>query len=93
MMARKKQTYLDGYATHRRTENDYMGVMLESVTLDDWKEVVTGTLTKAKEGDTAARSFLAQYLVGKAAAGNGAVEAVATAANRQQKACTGSTFG
>jgi hypothetical protein len=54
-----------GTATHRRTEGDYMGVLLDAVTLDDWRDVVATTLELAKGGDPAARAWLAQYLVGK----------------------------
>ena len=57
-MAKRKQTeYIQGHATHRRTEGDYMGVLLDAVTLDDWRGVVTG--------DPQARNWLAQYLVGR----------------------------
>lgn len=62
----KKQTFIRGTSTHRRTESDYMGTMLEAVTLDDWCAVVKSTLTAAKQGDAPARAFLAQYLVGRA---------------------------
>lgn len=31
-----------GTATHRRTEGDYMGVLLDTVSLDDWRDVVAG---------------------------------------------------
>lgn len=54
-----------GTATHRRTEGDYMGVLLDTVSLDDWRDVVAGALAAAKDGDSAARGWLAQYLVGK----------------------------
>jgi hypothetical protein len=66
-MARRKQgnAFVRGTAAHRRTEGDYMGVLLDSVTLDDWRDVVTGALRAAKEGDASARAWLAQYLVGK----------------------------
>jgi hypothetical protein len=66
-MARKKQTYIyvKGSFTHRRTEADYMSVLLDAVPLEDWREVVRGTLAAAKAGDATARSWLAQYLVGK----------------------------
>lgn len=44
-MAKRKQTeYIQGHATHRRTEGDYMGVLLDAVTLDDWHGVVTGAI-------------------------------------------------
>jgi hypothetical protein len=42
-----------------------MGVLLDTVSLDDWRDVVTATLELAKQGDPQARAWLAQYLVGK----------------------------
>jgi hypothetical protein len=66
-MTRKKQSYIKGSFTHRRTESDYMGVLLDAVTLDDWRGVVSATVTAAKSGDSSARAWLAQYLVGKPA--------------------------
>lgn len=42
-----------------------MGVLLDTVTLEDWRDVVAGTLQLAKQGDPQARAWLAQYLVGK----------------------------
>lgn len=62
---RKQETFIRGTAAHRRTESDYMGVLLDTVSLDDWRDVVTGALQAAKGGDPAARAWLAQYLVGK----------------------------
>jgi hypothetical protein len=48
-MAKRKQTeYIQGRASHRRTEADYMVVLLDAVTLDDWRGVVTGALQAAK---------------------------------------------
>jgi hypothetical protein len=65
-MARRKQTeYIKGTAQHRRTESDYMGVLLETVTLNDWRSVVNGALQAAKAGDPQARNWLAQYLIGR----------------------------
>ena len=67
-MTRKKQPELiRGHAAHRRTEGDYMGVLLEAVTLEDWRAVVNNAKTLAQAGDPQARSWLAQYLMGKAA--------------------------
>jgi hypothetical protein len=43
-----------------------MTALLETVTLDDWREVVASTLQAAKEGNSSARAWLTQYLVGKA---------------------------
>jgi hypothetical protein len=61
----KRTEYLHGTAKHRRTEGDYMGVLLDTITLDDWRDVVVGALNEAKGGNPAARAWLAQYLVGK----------------------------
>lgn len=62
---RNKESFIRGTAAHRRTESDYMGALLETVTLDDWRDVVAGALQAAKGGDPAARTWLGQYLVGK----------------------------
>jgi hypothetical protein len=66
-MARKKQQVelIRGHATHRRTEADYMGALLEAVTLDDWRAVVNNAKTLAQAGDAQARAWLGQYLMGK----------------------------
>ena len=64
-MARKKQSYVKGSFTHRRTEADYMGVLLDAAQLDDWREVVNATVAAAKAGDATARAWLAQYLMGR----------------------------
>ena len=65
-MARRKQTQLiQGSANHRRTEGDYMGVLLDTVSLEDWRVVVASALAEAKAGDPQARNWLAQYLVGR----------------------------
>src|SRR3984893_18512599 len=64
-MARKKQSYIKGTFTHRRTEADYMGVLLDAVPLDDWREVVSATVAAQTAADPTSRSWLAQYLVGK----------------------------
>ena len=42
-----------------------MGVLLDTVTLDDWRTVVASALQDAKGGSMQARNWLAQYLVGK----------------------------
>ena len=64
-MARKKQNYLKGTITHRRTEADYMAALLDAVPLEDWRAVVTATVAVAKAGDAGARAWLAQYLIGR----------------------------
>ncbi len=65
MTKRKPSELLRGSGAHRRTESDYMGVLLDTVSLDDWRDVIAGTLQLAKQGDPQARAWLAQYLVGK----------------------------
>lgn len=67
-MATKKRTttgLLPGHATHTRTQESYMGALLDAVSLDDWREVVTGAVQAAKGGDPQARNWLAQYLIGR----------------------------
>ncbi len=64
-MTRKKQTYVSGQCTHRRTEANYMSVLIDAVSLDDWRAVVTATVAAAKAGDASARAWLGQYLVGR----------------------------
>lgn len=65
-MGRRKQTeYIKGTVTHRRTEGDYMGVLLDTVTLNDWRGVVNSALQAAKAGDPQARNWLGQYLIGR----------------------------
>lgn len=64
-MTKRKQSFVRGVGTHRRTEGDYMAVLLDAVSLDDWRDVVAETLQLAKQGDPQARAWLAQYLVGR----------------------------
>lgn len=66
-MATKKRApeLIRGTASHRRTEGDYMGVLLDAVSLEDWRGVVTGALQAAQGGDPQARNWLAQYLIGR----------------------------
>ncbi len=58
---------LRGHAKHRRTQSDYMGALLDRVTLETWGEVIDATVTKAKQGDAQARAWLAHYVVGRPA--------------------------
>ena len=54
-MAKAKQELIRGVGTNRRTEGDYMAALLDTVTLDDWRDVVAGALQLAKGGDAQAR--------------------------------------
>lgn len=65
MAKRKQQSLIKGSANHSRTEGDYMSILLDTVSLEDWQDVVSSALTSAKHGDAQARAWLAQYLVGK----------------------------
>ena len=68
MTRRKEQTaYVAGTAAHRRIEADYLRTLLDTVTPNDWREVVVATLAAAKQGDAQARAWLAHYLIGKPA--------------------------
>ncbi len=63
----RQQNLIQGQATHRRTERDYLGVLLETVSLEDWQAVVSNALAAAKAGDAAARHWLGTFLLGRPA--------------------------
>jgi hypothetical protein len=67
-MDRKKESYIKGRFTDRRTEGDYMGILLDAVPPEDWRAIVNTAVGSAKAGDAGARAWLAQYLVGKPSA-------------------------
>jgi hypothetical protein len=69
-MGRKRRPAerLHGTVTHRRTQNSYVGVMLDEVSEDDWREVVRAAVREAKAGSASARAFLSAYLIGRPAA-------------------------
>lgn len=48
----------------RRTEDEYLDAMISRVTLKDWREVVDKALSQAKRGDSLARQWLTNYIVG-----------------------------
>ena len=48
----------------RRTEDEYLNAMISRVTLKDWREVVDKALSQAKRGDSLARQWLTNYIVG-----------------------------
>ncbi len=64
-MANKRSNLIPGSAGHTRTQDSYMGALLDAVSLDDRREVVTGSVQAAKGGDPQARNWLGQYLVGR----------------------------
>ena len=51
---------------HAHTDSGNLhGALLDAVSLDDWREVVTGAVQAAKGGDPQARNWLGQYLIGR----------------------------
>ena len=48
----------------RRTEEEYLGAMLGRVTLKDWREIVDKAIGQAKRGDSKARQWLSDYIMG-----------------------------
>ncbi len=62
----KPRDLITGQGAHRRTEANYMNVLLETVTLEDWRAVVAMALAAAKAGDAGARAWLGAFLMGKA---------------------------
>jgi hypothetical protein len=48
----------------REVERDYLARLRACVTPDDWVKIIDRTVSDAKRGDTAARKFLADYLIG-----------------------------
>jgi hypothetical protein len=48
----------------KQREAQYISVLVSCVSDTDWKEIITKAVTDAKRGDTAARKFLADYLIG-----------------------------
>ncbi|MCZ7539122.1 MAG: hypothetical protein M5U29_04235 [Anaerolineae bacterium] len=52
----------------RATEREYMSIVMTACTLDDWCAIVERAVQDARNGDGAARAWLASYLVGKPSA-------------------------
>jgi hypothetical protein len=48
----------------KEREVRFYEITLATVTFDDWKEIVARAVQDAKRGDTAARKWLADYLIG-----------------------------
>jgi hypothetical protein len=41
-----------------------MDALVSSVSVEDWKLIIDRAVTDAKRGDTAARKFIADYIIG-----------------------------
>lgn len=48
----------------KEREERFYEVATTTVTFQDWKEIIQKAVSQAKRGDTAARKFLADYLMG-----------------------------
>lgn len=48
----------------RAIEREYLAVISEAVTLDDWRAIVAHAVDVAKQGDDKARAWLAKYVIG-----------------------------
>lgn len=55
-----------GRSGHKRSSDDYLERALDTVSLEDWSDIVSTAVAAAKEGDHASRVWLANYLIGKA---------------------------
>ncbi|MBI5879945.1 MAG: hypothetical protein HZB53_20040 [Chloroflexi bacterium] len=49
----------------RATERAYLASMADSITLDDWRQIVARAVADAKAGDKSARDWLSRYLLGE----------------------------
>jgi hypothetical protein len=49
----------------RTTEGAYLGTMMEVVSLETWKNIVTSAVEAAQAGDHKAREWIGRYLVGE----------------------------
>lgn len=48
----------------KERERRFLEITQETVTFDDWREIIIKTKEQAKRGDPVARKFLAEYLIG-----------------------------
>lgn len=48
----------------KEREARFLEITLSAVTFDDWAEIIKKAVAQAKRGDSSARKFLADYLVG-----------------------------
>ena len=48
----------------RAIERDYLAVLSERLSLDDWREVVSRAVKDARAGDARARDWLSRYALG-----------------------------
>ena len=49
----------------RSTEERYLRALSTFVTMEDWEKIVRSAVSRAKCGDSTARQWLSDYLIGK----------------------------
>jgi hypothetical protein len=49
----------------RLTSVDYVSVMVDGVSREDWRQIVQNAVKAAKQGDAQARCWLSQHLMGR----------------------------
>jgi hypothetical protein len=49
----------------RSTEEKYLAALSRRVTLKDWEKIIDVAIARAKTGDSTARQWLSDYLMGK----------------------------
>lgn len=54
-----------GGRSARPKEEQYLAIMLKTCTPDDWEKIVISAVTHAKAGDSRAREWLSNYILGK----------------------------
>ena len=48
----------------KEREARYYDVLVSTISIDDWRAIIKRAIQDAKRGDTAARKFIADYLIG-----------------------------
>ena len=48
----------------RTVEREYLGAMLDAISLDDWRTIIGKAVEDAKSGNSKARDWLARYVLG-----------------------------
>jgi hypothetical protein len=49
----------------RETEREYLEATIANVSIEDWRDIVEKAVEQAKHGHSGARTWLAEYLLGK----------------------------
>ena len=54
-----------GGRSARPKEEQYLAIMLKACSAEDWEKIVISAVVHAKAGDSRAREWLANYIIGK----------------------------